>query len=97
MMYWVMVKKKAKARLQPATTRTAMGNAVDGSNAVGIVWTDGDEIGVFDASGASQKCYAKVGQGTAATAAFAAFGTTAFDEPVYAYYPYNEANASNCG
>lgn len=80
---------------QPATTRTAMGNAVDGSNAVGIVWTDGDEIGVFDASGTSQKCYAKVGQGTAATAAFAASGTTAFDEPVYAYYPYNEANASN--
>lgn len=80
---------------QPATTRTAMGNAVDGSNAVGIVWTDGDEIGVFDASGASQKCYAKVGQGTAATATFAASGTTAFDEPVYAYYPYNEANASN--
>lgn len=80
---------------QPATTRTAMGNAVDGSNAVGIVWTDGDEIGVFDASGTSQKCYAKVGQGTAATAAFAAYGTTAFDKPVYAYYPYNEANASN--
>lgn len=80
---------------QPATTRTAMGNAVDGSNAVGIVWIDGDEIGVFDASGTSQKCYAKVGQGTAATAAFAASGTTAFDKPVYAYYPYNEANASN--
>lgn len=80
---------------QPATTRTAVGNAVDGTNAVGIVWTDGDEIGVFDASGASQKCYAKVGQGTAATASFAAYGTTAFDEPVYAYYPYNEANASN--
>lgn len=80
---------------QPATTRTAVGNAVDGTNAVGIVWTDGDEIGVFDASGASQKCYAKVGQGTAATASFAAYGTTAFDEPVYAYYPYNEANVSN--
>lgn len=80
---------------QPATTRTAMGNAVDGSNAVGIVWTDGDEIGVFDASGTSQKRYTKVGQGTAATASFAAFGTTAFDKPVYAYYPYNEANASN--
>lgn len=80
---------------QPATTRTAVGNAVDGTNAVGIVWTDGDEIGVFDASGTSQKRYAKVGQGTAATASFAASGTTAFDEPVYAYYPYNEANASN--
>lgn len=80
---------------QSATTRTAVGNAVDGTNAVGIVWTDGDEIGVFDASGTSQKCYAKVGQGNAATASFAASGTTAFDEPVYAYYPYNEANASN--
>lgn len=80
---------------QPATTRTAVGNAVDGTNAVGIVWTDGDEIGVFDASGTSQKRYAKVGQGTAATASFAASGTTAFDEPVYAYYPYNEVNASN--
>lgn len=83
------------ARIAQPATRTAMGNAVDGTNAVGIVWTDGDEIGVFDASGTSQKCYAKVGQGTAATAAFAASGTTAFDKPVYAYYPYNEANASN--
>lgn len=83
------------ARIAQPATRTAMGNAVDGTNAVGIVWTDGDKIGVFDASGTSQKCYAKVGQGTAATAAFAASGTTAFDKPVYAYYPYNEANASN--
>lgn len=82
------------ARIAQPATRTAMGNAVDGTNAVGIVWTDGDEIGVFDASGASQKRYAKVGQGTAATAAFAASGTTAFNKPVYAYYPYNEANAS---
>lgn len=79
---------------QSATTRTAVGNAVDGTNAVGIVWTDGDEIGVFDASGTSQKRYAKVGQGTAATASFAASGTTAFDDPVYAYYPYDEANTS---
>lgn len=80
---------------RPASTRTAVGNAVDGTNAVGIVWTDGDEIGVFDASGASQKRYAKVGQGTAATAAFAATGTTAFNKPMYAYYPYNDANTSN--
>lgn len=79
---------------QSVTTRTAVGNAVDGTNAVGIVWTDGDEIGVFDASGTSQKRYAKVGQGAAAKASFAASGTTAFDKPVYAYYPYDEANAS---
>lgn len=79
---------------QSATTRTAVGNAVDGTNAVGIVWTDGDEIGVFDASGTSQKRYAKVGQGVAATASFAASGTTAFTNPVYAYYPYDDANSS---
>lgn len=79
---------------QSATTRTAVGNMVDGTNAVGIVWTDGDEIGVFDASGTSQKRYAKVGQGTAATASFAASGTTAFTDPVYAYYPYDDANSS---
>ena len=80
---------------QSPTTRTAVGNAVDGTNAVGIVWTDGDEIGVFDASGAAQKRYAKVGQGTTATASFAASGTTAFDRPVYAYYPYSDDNTSH--
>lgn len=79
---------------QSVTTRTAVGDAVDGTNSVGIVWTDGDEIGVFDESGTSQKRYAKVGQGAAATASFAASGTTAFTDPVYAYYPYDDANSS---
>lgn len=79
---------------QSATTRTAVGDAVDGTNAVGIVWTDGDEIGVFDASGTSQKRYAKVGQGATPTASFAVSGTTAFTDPVYAYYPYDNANSS---
>lgn len=79
---------------QSVNTRTAVGDAVDGTNAVGIVWTDGDEIGVFDASGVSQKRYAKVSQGAAATASFAASGTTPFDNPLYAYYPYSEANSS---
>mgnify|MGYP003296482219 FL=1 len=79
---------------QSATTRTAVGDAVDGTNAVGIVWTDGDEIGVFDASGTSQKRYAKVGQGAAPTASFAVSGTTAFTNPAYAYYPYDNANSS---
>ena len=69
-----------------AATRTAVGDAVEGADAVGIVWTDGDEIGVFDASGAVQKRYAKVGQGTAAIAAFDASGTAAFGKPAYAYY-----------
>ena len=79
---------------QHPATRTAVGDAVEGTNAVGIVWTDGDEIGVFDASGAAQKRYAKVGTGTAPTAAFSASGTTAFTDPVYAYYPYDDANSS---
>lgn len=79
---------------QSVTTRTAVGDAVDGTNSVGIVWTDGDEVGVFDESGTSQKRYAKVGQGAAATASFAASGTTAFTDPVYAYYPYDDANSS---
>lgn len=79
---------------QSVTTRTAVGDAVDGTNSVGIVWIDGDELGVFDESGTSQKRYAKVGQGTAATASFAASGTTAFTNPVYAYYPYDDANSS---
>lgn len=80
---------------QHPATRTAVGDAVEGTNAVGIVWTDGDEIGVFDASGAAQKRYAKVGTGTTPTASFAASGTTPFDTPVYAYYPYDAANNSN--
>lgn len=80
---------------QHPATRTAVGDAVEGTNAVGIVWTDGDEIGVFDASGAAQKRYAKVGTGSVPTAAFSASGTTAFDTPVYAYYPYNAANNAN--
>lgn len=77
---------------EPAATRTAVGDAVEGSNAVGIVWTDGDELGVFDATGTAQKRYAKVGQGTAATATFAAADAEPFATPVYAYYPYGGAN-----
>lgn len=83
------------ARIDQPATRTAVGDAVEGTNAVGIVWTDGDEIGVFDASGTAQKRYAKVEPWSAATASFTASGTTAFDSPVYAYYPYGDANASN--
>ncbi len=76
----------------PGETRTAVGDPVAGTNAVGLVWTDGDELGVFDASGTSQKRYIKQGSGQAATAVFDASGTTAFDKPVYAYYPYSAAN-----
>lgn len=79
------------ASMQPAAdTRTAIGSSVAG--AVGILWTDGDEIGVFDASGAAQKRYAKVEAGSMGIATFAAVGTEAFTEPVYAYYPYSADN-----
>ena len=77
----------------PPVTRTAMGDAEDGANAVGILWTSDDQIGVFDASGASQKCYVKTDDsGNKADAAFAVSGTDAFANPVFAYYPYNSAN-----
>lgn len=79
------------ASMQPAAdTRTAIGSSVTG--AVGILWTDGDEIGVFDASGTAQKRYAKVEAGSMGIATFAAVDTEAFAEPVYAYYPYSADN-----
>lgn len=76
----------------PVGTRTAVGNPANSSGAVGILWTDGDELGVFDASATSQKCYARTSSGETATAEFAASGTEAFAAPVYAYYPYDPAN-----
>lgn len=80
---------------QPHSSRTAVGGEVAEANAVGIVWTDGDEIGVFDQSGTSQRRYAKVGQGEAPTAGFSASGAEAFGRPVYAYYPFSDNNANN--
>ena len=78
---------------EPATTRTAMGEAEDGTNAVGILWTAEDKIGVFDASVSSQKCYMKTSDsGNKADATFAVTGTTAFSSPTYAYYPYSADN-----
>lgn len=78
----------------PDVTSAVAGNDVGGTNAVGIVWTDSDEIGVFDESKISQKRYTKVNQGIQVTATFAASDAKAFDGPAYAYYPYNEANSS---
>jgi len=77
---------------QSPATRTAVGGSASGTGSVGIVWTDGDQLGVFDADGATQKLYAKSSTGQTATAKFAASGTTAFDSPQYAYYPYDAAN-----
>ena len=77
----------------PATTRTVVDVPGNGTNTTGILWTDGDALGVFDASATSQKQYVKVGSGPAAVANFAASTSTeAFDSPVYAYYPYSSTN-----
>ncbi len=80
------------ATIHPAaTTRTAVDQPVENAQAVGIVWTDGDQIGVFDHESVTQRCYNKVGAGHEAMASFTAAGE-AFAEPTYAYYPYDAAN-----
>ena len=81
------------ATVNSPTTKTAIGGSEDGPNVVGILWTSGDQIGVFDASGAVQKCYAKTDDsGNKADATFAVAGSAAFSQPVYAYYPYDAEN-----
>ena len=77
----------------PPATRTAMGEAEEGANAVGILWTSDDRIGVFEASSASQRCYTKTSDsGNKADAIFAVNGTEPLADPMYAYYPYNAEN-----
>ena len=81
------------ATVNSPTTKTAIGGSEDGPNVVGILWTSGDQIGVFDASGAVQKCYAKTDEsGYKADATFAVTGSAAFSQPAYAYYPYDAEN-----
>lgn len=80
------------AAIHPAaTTRTAVDQPVESAQAVGIAWTDGDKIGVFDHESVTQRCYSKVGAEREALASFTAVGE-AFAEPTYAYYPYDAAN-----
>ncbi|MCF0186429.1 MAG: hypothetical protein HUJ98_08080, partial [Bacteroidaceae bacterium] len=78
----------------PADSRTVVDDETGAqSGAIGIMWTDGDQIGVFDNSAAGQKQYNKVGTGDAKTSAFAVIsGQTAFSNPKYAYYPYDSNN-----
>ena len=77
----------------PPATRTAMGEPEEGANAVGILWTSDDRIGVFEASSASQRCYTKTSDsGNKADAIFAANGIEPLADPMYAYYPYNAEN-----
>lgn len=84
-------KNNIVASIQSASTRTAVDNPEEGSDVTGIVWTKGDQIGVFDASGTDQKCYEKVGTESQPKAVFLAT-EDAFDEPKFAYYPYSAEN-----
>lgn len=73
----------------PTQTRTAVdGNPADG--VVGILWTAGDQLGVFDADAKSQILYSKAGTENEAKGVF----TTASKAgaPAFAYYPYSADN-----
>ena len=84
-------KNNIVASIQSASTRTAVDNPEPGSDVTGIVWTEGDQIGVFDATGTAQKCYKKVGAERQAKAEFSAT-EGAFNDPKFAYYPYSAKN-----
>lgn len=71
------------------TSRTSIdGDPADG--VVGILWTDGDRLGVFDATGANHTLYQKEGNTDAAKAIFSAKEGNI--TPHYAYYPYSSDN-----
>lgn len=83
-------KNNIVASIQSASTRTAVDNTEEGSDVTGIVWTEGDTIGVFDAAGTAQKWYKKKGADREAQAVFSA--EDAFNDPKFAYYPYSAEN-----
>ena len=77
------------ASIQSPSTRTAVDNSPTEGSVSGIVWTDGDQLGVFDQTGSSQTLYTKVGTGKVAKATFKSTSTIT---PYRAYYPYSESN-----
>ena len=84
------------ASIQSPSTRTAVDDSpTEGTEGTvsGIVWTDGDQLGVFDQTGASQTLYTKVdtGEEQEAKATFQP-STDSNIEPYRAYYPYSESN-----
>ena len=77
------------ASIQSPSTRTAVdGNTTEGGVS-GIVWTKGDQLGVFGQTGTSQTLYTKVGEEEEAKATFKSTSTIT---PYRAYYPYSESN-----
>ena len=79
------------ASIQSPSTRTAVDDSPTEGGVSGIVWTDGDQLGVFDQTGASQTLYTKVGTGKVAKATFQP-STDSDIKPYRAYYPYSESN-----
>ncbi len=80
------------AGVEKATaTRTCIdGDPTSAGGSVGLLWTSGDELGVFASKDGKQVKYTKK---TDAKEAEAVFTTTATDfTPLYAYYPYNSEN-----
>ena len=78
------------ASIQSPSTRTAVDDSPTEGGVSGIVWTDGDQLGVFNQTGASQTLYTKVGTGKVAKATFKSDASTI--TPYRAYYPYSESN-----
>lgn len=78
------------ASIQSPSTRTAVDeNTSEGDTVSGIVWTKGDQLGVFEQTGASQTLYTKDGDEQEAKATFKSTSTIT---PYRAYYPYSESN-----
>lgn len=81
------------ASIQSPSTRTAVDDSPTegtGGTVSGIVWTKGDQLGVFEQTGASQTLYTKVGEEEEAKATFKSDASDI--EPYRAYYPYSESN-----
>lgn len=78
------------AGIEEPTTRTCIdGDPAEAGASVGLLWTAGDVIGVFEKTG-TQVRYSKK---TEESEKEAVFTTSASDvEPAYAYYPYNAEN-----
>ena len=77
------------ASIQSPSTRTAVDDSPTEGGVSGIVWTKGDQLGVFDQTGTSQTLYTKVGEEEEAKATFKSTSTIT---PYRAYYPYSESN-----
>lgn len=79
------------ASIQSPSTRTAVDDSPTEGGVSGIVWTKGDQLGVFDQTGTSQTLYTKDGDEEEAKAKFQP-STDSDIKPYRAYYPYSEDN-----